>query len=304
MKHFVVTRFGLGIREEAWYRAKMEVFKRTAFASLNCQDSQQFHWLICIDKCAPSWFKNSLMAMCPPHFLIAELDLETIEISTIGGFHWVFMAAAKAVGLSKYISNPDEYIITSLIDDDDIWRNNTVSLVASHFKNCLDRLIAEEGERPYLLSPSSGAVLSFTHGNIIDMDRGIYRSVTEAFHSMSVFVLSRFRAGISACSCRHRSWPEFARVLNFETLLIDTDESMWGYLRHAHAMRSSEQWSNRQRLPLSDLFEDLVHFGVHPESLCLQNADTALLVGVEAEAKTRLIRQYSDAARRYLQEQC
>jgi hypothetical protein len=54
LRHFVVTRIGLGIYNEPWYEYALDAFAAITFSSLSRQTSHKFDWLLTVDNDMPA----------------------------------------------------------------------------------------------------------------------------------------------------------------------------------------------------------------------------------------------------------
>lgn len=238
MKHYVLTRLGLTVTDEDWYKNKLPIFEKICFASVANQIDQNFVWIIALDDRAPSFFKEQLTHLLKGHdnYLVVPIDLQQIKPMSMLGYAWVWDAVVEHRALQPFLPDAEEFIITSMLDDDDAWHKETTARAAAHFGGVLECLVASEPSRSYLIACSSGAVLTFANGQWFYLDGQRIEDREWPFHSMSVFVLARFMSGITAYTSRHRSWADFHKVVGFDLTIETTDFPMWLYTQHAAAM--------------------------------------------------------------------
>jgi hypothetical protein len=302
IKHFVITRLGLGIEDEAWYQRKIPLFKQFCLQSLLAQTDPDFYWFIAMDSKAPAWVREEIKSAVSGNterIQVATIDMAAVSRCVLGGYQWVFDEVAKSVGLPDLIDDPGEFIITSQIDDDDAWHVVTNERVKAIALSELDSIIEEEKMRPYLVYPSHGLLINFVNGLNFYMANSSYKKVTRPYHSMSIFVLTRFLSGITACSSRHRSWEHFKEVVRFRHISEETPVPMWLYNRHPDAIDGNVVAPEGCRSVDGDI---LNNFGLDIEAIkkLSETMTSEWSQDVGASAKMRLRDHYYHAAQNYL----
>lgn len=121
--HFIITRIGLGVRDDAFYRDHLELARLTIVASLSAQTNKDFYWLVAIDIRAPGWVDEVLTEY-------ANLGKFKILISRRDPFVYALNPVDKK--LIKSIA-AGRNIITTRVDDDDFLHVDFVSLVQGEF---------------------------------------------------------------------------------------------------------------------------------------------------------------------------
>lgn len=235
MEFVILTRFGLYVNDEEWYREQLRVFKKYALSSLSEQEDLDFHWIVAIDEHAPKDVIESLNS-CLEHFpfkshLVIYKRREDGRTPKIGGTEWIYDEALDKIGRKNIFKHGSDFHITGMIDADDAWHKSTVKKVKSILKDKVEGIERNERHRGYLVSPSGGAVLTFRHGYYYYEDKNKLQPVLKNFQSMSVFVLSRVLSGISCHSSRHLFWAHFDKVVGFEKLIFETERPMWIYTK-------------------------------------------------------------------------
>lgn len=234
LRHFVVTRFGIGVHNENWYRAALDLFEAITYPSLCAQTRQDFTWLVVVDKRIPEPALQRLRQIGGRgrDFHIVPLDLTTIRHVRHGCFDHVWHRCQDYIIEQRLLTDPSEYLITSSIDGDDAWRRDMVELVYGHLRPELARLVADERSRSAVVRHTCGQVLTFPHGLQWFAQTDVVQPLDYEFIGMSVFVLARFSSGISVLSSRHSAWSAMAHALMFDQKKLHLDHPMWAYVRH------------------------------------------------------------------------
>lgn len=234
VKHFVVTRFGLGVHHPRWYESTLSLFEAITYSSLCAQTSRDFTWLFVVDHQIPgtalSRLRNIVGSM--RNFHIVSLDLTNMRRVRHGSFEHVWERCQDYIIEHRLLTDPSEYVITSAIDGDDAWHRNTVELVHRQSEPEVARLLSDEINRSAIVRHTCGQVLTFTRGLRWFAEADLVQPLDYEFLSMSVFVLTRFSSGISALSSRHSAWPAMAQALLFDVKKAEADCPMWVYVRH------------------------------------------------------------------------
>ena len=245
-KHFVVTRLGIGIHHEDWYRSTLGLFEAVTFPSLCAQSSPDFASLLIVDRDMPAAARSRLAAIIEgrPNFHVVSIDLTAMNYVHQGCFDYVWDRCQDYLLGHRLITNPLDYVVTSVLDGDDAWHSETVARVNDRVRAELPAFLADELRHKTWSRHTGGMCLTFpvglrwfTHTNVVE-------PMYKAFIGMSVFVAARFSSGISACSSRHSAWPWYCRVLEFRTVIVKTEEPMWVYVRHD---RSEVPWDSEGR---------------------------------------------------------
>ncbi len=302
LPHFILTRAGITTADEHWYRNARVIMEATCIASLEAQHCTGFHWLVAVDEAAPAWFTDWLEERFrgQPRFHVVRVGVQGAVRCRLASFDWVFDLALRTTGLHQIVDEVDDFIITSNLDYDDAWAGFVTTTVQQHFAALAEQLKRAEATRSYLLAPSAGALLTLTNGARLDVREGVWRPEKTECASMSVFVLSRLSSGISASSCRHRAWPGFSRIVEFEYAAQPTDTPAWLYIRHPDAM-SEASLGGRVQNPISDEF--LAAFGISAERLAgLGNIAVQQDNGGEQAASERWQRLYRASSRAFFRK--
>jgi hypothetical protein len=237
LKHFVIMRLGLGIYHLPWYDSRLELFEAVTYPSLRAQSSPAFAVLIAVDQHIPESALSRLRDIVAeaPHFHLVRMDLTNLRQVRHGSWDFVWDCCQDYLIEQHLLTDPFEYVITSIIDDDDAWHRNTVELVHQLLAPELQRLVADEPKRLTNYRHTTGLVLTFPRGMKWFAHDDVVQPYEYEFLGTSVFVLARFSSGISALSSRHPAWPAMAHIAVFEVKKAERDGPMWVYVRHDQA---------------------------------------------------------------------
>lgn len=247
---FVVTRLGVGVSERGWFDLFLPTFLNICLPSLAAQTDRRFTWFCACDSNAPETFKEAVKKALSESRLTAyliEISEDDFSLCQSAGFDWLVRICLRKAGGLQGLTAPSDFVISGLIDGDDAWNRDTVAMVRNRLCAEIPEILKSEHDATYLLAPSGGHLLSFKNGARLYLDNKVFQPCTHKCHSMSIFVISRFRSGIFAASIRHGVWPDFAPLVGFGQSLVDTDEAMWIYTRHEAGMSARGDPFNEKR---------------------------------------------------------
>jgi hypothetical protein len=245
LKHFIVTRLGIGIHHENWYRSALGLFESITFPSLCAQSCPDFTSLLIVDNDMPAGAKARLLRIIDghPNFHVVPINLEEMQSVHQGCFDYVWDCCQDYILGHRLIVDPFEYVVTSVLDGDDAWHRETVSTVRDRVKAEIPGFLAAEPTRRTWFRHSGGMLLTFADGLMWYAQADVVVPMQRRVMSMSVFVAARFSSGISACSSRHNGWPSYCDVVVFKNV-TETGEPMWVYVRHD---RTESPWEVEQK---------------------------------------------------------
>jgi Putative rhamnosyl transferase len=241
LKHFVVTRLGLGVHHQPWYDSTLTLFEAITVPSMRAQSGQQFIWLIVIDRQIPQAPLRRLTRIVAgiPNLHIVPLDLTGMAHVRHGSFDHVWDCCQEYILAHRLLTDPMEYVITSLVDADDALHRDALSLARAHLDPEVKRLRCAERDRSAVVRHTGGVVLTFPRGLRWFAEADIVQPLEYEFLGMGIFVLARFSSGRSVLSSRHSAWPAMAEVLAFDVIKAQSERPMWVYVRHD---RSQVDW--------------------------------------------------------------
>lgn len=241
LRHFVITRLGLCVYCEQELSDALDLFEAVTLPSLMNQIDQGFTCLVVVDAHMPNSMLSRLAGLLSPdaRFALVTVDVTRLVQVRQGCFDWIWEACQDQLLQSRVVTNPDEYVVTSILDADDAWHEEVVRTVNRHMSERLEQLDVTEGDRGTWLQHTQGIAATFERGYAWFIAGDTWQKIQQPFMSMAVFVLARFSSGVSACSSRHLAWPEYCSVVAFERLTIQQKEPMWVWVRHAG---STQPW--------------------------------------------------------------
>jgi hypothetical protein len=234
VKHFVITRIGLGIYNEVRLTKMIDLFEAVTLPSLGNQSSQEFVSLIVVDGHMPAAVRSRIENLLDgrSNFHTVPIDVTRLIQVHVGCFDWVWDHCQDFILQAPLIDDPRDYVITSVLDADDAWHRDVVSTVNGRFVHRLSSLRAAEKDRTTWVRHSAGMAMTYPRGYQWYVATNKVDVLSMEFHSMAVFVTARFSSGISACSSRHSQWREYSKVLQFDVGVEEFDRPMWVYTRH------------------------------------------------------------------------
>jgi hypothetical protein len=262
-QHFIVTRLGHGIYDEDRLKKLTDLFEAVTLPSVINQTNQSFIWLVSIDSNFPETVKSRMAELLSPHpnYILVPIDVTELTNVRLACFDWVWDHYQDFILENRLLIDPHEYIITSVLDADDAWHRDVIATVNKLVIDRLPGLSEADVNRGTWLRHSSGLAITFPHGYAWFISDGKIWPIKQEFRSMAVFVASRFTSGISACSCRHTKWRQYAEILEFEVIAYTHKEPMWIYTRHGEAVG---QWDSKPAMPMPLSFEERLRtsFGI------------------------------------------
>jgi hypothetical protein len=241
LHHFMVTRIGIGIHSESWYRGALSLFEAITFPSLCAQTCPDFTGLLIVDRDIPVSAKSRLEAIVGGrgNFHLVPIDLTAMQQVHQGCFDYIWDRCQDYLLASRIIEDPFEYVITSVLDADDALHRETVAVVQERMAAEMLAFLASERRNMTWTRHSGGACLTFPNG----LRWFAHADVTTPLHyphlGMSLFVAARFSSGVSACSSRHTQWASYCNVVDFKDIKCEQATPMWVYVRHD---RSEVSW--------------------------------------------------------------
>ncbi len=237
LKHFVVIRLGLGIYHLPWYDSRLALFEAVTYPSLRAQTDQAFTTLLVVDRQIPAAALSRLgdIVADAANVHIVSIDLANLRQVRHGSWDFVWDYCQDYLTEQHVVTDPFEYVVTSILDDDDAWHHQTVELVRQRLAPELPRLVADESKSLTNYRHTRGQVLTFPHGLKWFAHTDVVQPFEYEFLGISVFVLARFSSGISALSSRHPAWPQMAHVTVFDVIRAESERPMWVYVRHDQA---------------------------------------------------------------------
>jgi hypothetical protein len=238
----VVTRLGVGIHNETWFDSVLGLFEAITFPSLVALPGADFTALIVVDSGMPASARSRLSGIIRErdNFHVVAVDLTAMQSVRQGCFDYIWDACQDYLLTQRVITNPFDYVITSVLDAGDAWHRSTVALVRNQIDAELPEFLASEHQNLTWSKHSGGLYFSFPDGLEWYVQPDIVLPVHLPYHGSSAFVAARFSSGISAAACRHSVWPSYCNALSLKSIVPEACKPMWVYGRHDRAEVSWE----------------------------------------------------------------
>jgi len=281
--HFIVTRIGIGIHNENWYRGALGLFEAITFASLCAQTCPDFTCLLIVDRDIPVSARSRLETIVGGrrNFHLVPIDLTAMQQVHQGCFDYVWDRCQDYLLANRLVVDPFEYVITSVLDADDAWHRQTVAVVQERMAAEIPQFPACERQHMTWTRHSGGACLTYPNGLQWFAHSDVVTPLHNPFCSMSVFVAARFSSGISACSSRHTQWASFCNVVEFKDIQCEQGTPMWVYVRHDRSevgwdvddRESDSQSVGKLRADFGIDFDKIQRWRENPELRALRTND-------------------------------
>lgn len=253
----ICTRFGLSIKDQAWFDHRIPLISAITLPSLLAQTDQEFHWALFTDSDLPTQTRVALEDMLQPFQGRAFVHSSSSYTS----------ASVLALAQSRGLVDENGYVLTARIDDDDAWHSRTISTVR---QRCGEWLTEPQDTRGLCITFENG--LEWIMYDMLDVDalqdkgvqivrKAAVRPWPFPFMSMSVFVLARAVSGESAISAGHLKMGQHLREQGYTVEIESTGQPMWLYCRHKQIQTSVQRaTADSVDMSLADLARE---FGIH-----------------------------------------
>lgn len=223
----VATRFGLKVRDAAWFEHRLVLFSAVTVPSMLAQNDEGFEWAVFVDDGIPKKIRYELNQQ------LSQLRGRAF-ICERGHSARVLMELAT----ERNLIDDSGYLLSGRIDDDDAWDKETVRLVRDHAGAWQDK---RNRHRGLGLTFENGLVWQMYDTYDVDqLQRRGKRIVRPAairpyrypFTSISGFVYSPCRNPITSISASHSRVPMLMQEGGFEIEHLRASRPMWLYCRH------------------------------------------------------------------------
>ncbi len=238
-----MTRIGIGIYNTERLNKMINLFEAVTLSSIQNQKEKNFYHLIVVDSNIPKkcMFHLSELIKDYKNTFLVPIDItELVHVHT-GSFDWVWDKCQDFILKNELIDHVDEYVITSNLDADDAWRLDMITSVNIIVNQEIKTIESDLDKRPTWTRHSPGLAITFPFGYHWFIAKNNLKPIIFGFHSMSVFIVSKFSSGISCCSSRHAQWKNFSNVVQFKVIQERQDQAMWLYSSHDEQVIS---WSS------------------------------------------------------------
>lgn len=241
-KMLVLTRFGLGVKDKAWFEHRLLLVEAITAPSLAAQTSQDFIWAVFVDPDLDAGVRRRLekiLSIVPGATIIDKRRHAASDVPKILAEHGLIDPMGRS--------------LMARLDDDDAWRTDTVERV---------RVLAGAESHG-----SAGIVVTFPNGlewvmsDVKDLDKDhrpirkqAIRPYTLPFHSLSIFVFGKAAEGVTPLAAKHSMIAQALEPKGIRSIVVDETEPMWVYARHKQALSSLvKAKSEPNHMALADL---------------------------------------------------
>jgi hypothetical protein len=223
-KMLIATRFGLGIKDPAWFEHRFALLSAITAPSLMAQEDQRFEWVLFVDPGVSDALREELGPV------LAQFE-DRVHI---------WSGSREPEALSKLVearslADDQDHLLVGRIDDDDAWARQTITEVRARVERWRMSQPVQSG---YGVSFESGLVWRMY--DMVDMDQPDEEVVLEAavrgytcpFTSISGFTYARVHEALRAVVTGHASVEGLMLDQHYAVDVISTGEPMWLYCRH------------------------------------------------------------------------
>lgn len=210
--HVLVTRLGIGVNSDLWFRRRFPIFRGACFPSIAAQTVPVERWIVSCDAGAPAWLDDE--------FAKLKKILPAIELQRLDPFRTGSLNPISKPNLRETVKT--SHILTSRIDDDDCWRHDYVE----RLRHLVD------GAPP---AASDRLGLTLFQGYEYSTEDFCLREMLYPWHSMTVNVLSPMDPLITCYDNGHTRTAAALREAGYSLIEFTDTKPYWLYLRHAAA---------------------------------------------------------------------
>ena len=217
--HGIISRFGIGIFDEAWFEHRFALFRALTLPSLLSQTSRDYVWLICVDRDMPEL----------PALRLRELLQGVDNAVTLRMTGFDIRACVKYLR-RQCRAREATHVATTRLDDDDAIHCGFVARVHD-----LCQRMNESGKL------SEGAVLSFQCGYQLNLVDGTVCRSEKKNPSPGMTLVAAKALEASVYSANHTLIDQYAAKQGFDYVPVLHGEPMWIYTRHRQTDSKSPQ---------------------------------------------------------------
>jgi hypothetical protein len=191
--HYIITRMGLGKRDELFYREHVELCRLTLAKSLEAQSNKNFIWAIAIDLRAPAWVDDSLRQLAG-------------SIEVIVWRRDPFKTSFQPIDIK--LIKPSLTYITTRADDDDFLHISFVEQTQSDLSGC----------RPL-------TALTYAKGVDLTEDGLFYKHYPFNAQGLSIVTDHTLKGHVYSCS--HTNTGVIVKKNGGSVIIKDDTKPMW-----------------------------------------------------------------------------
>lgn len=207
LRHDIITRFGIGVLNDAWFERRLKHLSATVIPSLEKQTCQNFTWFVLIGMDMPLAARRQLEALLEPN---ANFQILKVDHLRDGFFPNEFFR-------NRMLESGE--IVTSRIDDDDLLHVQAIDEIQA----------------------AAAAVLANNDMGIIYHPKGIELNLSDRkiydleLHAASIGLSVAARRGSfkHAYGLYHTRVREVAKSHNCPAVPLQPERVSWLYVRHS-----------------------------------------------------------------------
>lgn len=264
--HRVITRFGLGVFSEDWYRHRFALLEAITMPSVLGQTCKDFEWILILDSEAPNFVFKKMDELASLDSRIKYVKRSPIIEDSIPG---------DVRELSDFDA---DFVLTSRIDDDDAIALDTYAIVHEKAKRAIDA------------GSVKGVLATFRDGYEVDLIKGRFAEYSHPSHSMAIHLLLPSAVKSNCYSFSHTKIAKkdvlFYDWQHFECSSLVAERS-WLYIRHAQV----DSRLNKVRKGHVEITDEVAvewqeKFGVDPDKLLKYMADAHAVESINHQSYT------------------
>ena len=133
-KHFILTNFNIPFpayshyKQNNWLKHRFKIFDKYCYPSVRGQVNQNFKWIVIFDINTPDIFKSRINHYAEwENFIPAYISINEEENP------WRQNDRFQREIISRYLTDENEYLITTKLDNDDAISKYFIQIVQNHF---------------------------------------------------------------------------------------------------------------------------------------------------------------------------
>lgn len=189
----VVTRCGIGVFDEQWWKSRLNLFKAITLPSLSRFAGPNFHWFIAVDAQIPDWVYEELQSET------ASSGRGSIKFTFVDNPAYLRDTIYQAL---KSVVSPSQRFLAMKIDDDD-------AVGADFFQN-VTRLAK--------LEPDAPAVISLARGRAFNAPEKLFGTLDYPSHPSNTVFYGTLREVNRVFFGNHVRWLSQAAKIGFRSI--------------------------------------------------------------------------------------
>lgn len=225
--HVLATRMGIGIYDQAWFDYRLALFTTITVPSMAAQTSQDFTWLIAVDRNMPTNARTTL-----DHAISNLTNTHIVEVE----FKTDFRPTIAQWCTHQATTTGTRHVLTSRLDDDDALNTNAFERIHTETADFL-----RTSRQPY-------AVFSLNIGTMwLPAQRRGYTRYHDS-HSLGLSLLEPAAKTTTVYSRPHREIKQRLAPQGAHIHGIDGDTRWWLYAAHTMADSDTGDGSRHKKI--------------------------------------------------------